>query len=77
MTPQEVFDYKTSWLMSRQYYTITAHSDLFRDCLRWCRDNVSRHKWSYSEYTDVWEHTFYFEEEQTALAFDAWLDTHK
>jgi hypothetical protein len=72
MTPQEIFDYKTVWLQ-KGGYPVKIHSDLDIEGKYWCRQNVERHKWSFTSYTDIYEHTFIFEEEETAKKFEDWL----
>lgn len=74
MTPQEISDYKLKWSPG---YQVGVHSDLDVDCKQWCRKNLQRQEWSMETYTDVYEHTFRFENEETAkqfsVQFKEWL----
>ena len=67
MTPQEQHDYKLKWLPG---YPVRLHSDLDVQGKTWCKRNVERHQWSFTTYTNVYEHTFYFELEEHARLFE-------
>lgn len=60
MTPQEIFDYKTTWLKGCRNIS-TFHTDLKYDAKAWCKANLKQHQWSFCEFTDVYEHSIYFE----------------
>lgn len=66
MTPQEQHDYKLKWLPG---YPVRLHSDLDVQGKTWCKRNVERHQWSFTTYTNVYEHTFHFELEEHANEF--------
>jgi len=66
-TPQEITDYKNSW---RPGYAVTLHSDLDTQGKDWCRKNLERWQWSFTSYTDVYEHTFCFEHKHDANVFE-------
>lgn len=66
MTPQEIFEYKNRW---KPGYTVSVHSDRDIECKEWCRRNLMRWEWSMEVYTDVYEHTFYFEKPALATLF--------
>jgi hypothetical protein len=66
MTPQEQADYKNNW---KPGFTVRLHSDLNVQGKTWCKRNLERHQWSFTTYTDVYEHTFHFELEEHALEF--------
>ena len=66
MTPQEQHDHKLKWLPG---YPVRLHSDLDNLGKAWCRKNIERHQWSFTIYTNVYEHTFHFELEEHATAF--------
>jgi hypothetical protein len=66
MTPQEQHDYKLKWLPG---YPVRLHSDLDVQGKTWCKRNIERHQWSFTTYTNVYEHTFYFELEEHAKLF--------
>lgn len=67
MTPQEIFDHKLKWIGTA--FNVEAHSDIFYECIAWCKKNCEQHQWSYSKYTDVYAHTFNFELKEHALDF--------
>jgi len=66
MTPIEVFEYKNKW---KPGFSIRLHSDLVNEGKTWCRKNMARHEWSMTEWTNVYEHTFHFENENNAKQF--------
>ena len=66
MTPQEQHDHKLKWLPG---YPVRLHSDLDIRGKTWCKRNVERHQWSFTTYTNVYEHTFHFELEEHAEQF--------
>jgi hypothetical protein len=66
MTPQEIDEYKRSW---KPGFTVRLHSDLDNLGKAWCRKSIQRHQWSFTSFTNVYEHTFHFELEEYALAF--------
>ena len=67
MTPQEIFEYKLRWKPNA--FTVRLHSDLTDRGKTWCRRHLDRWQWSFESYTDVYEHTFYFEHEMDAVEF--------
>jgi len=79
MTPQEIFEYKNKWKPNS--YQVDVHSDLDVQCKAWCRGNLNRWEWSMDTYTDVYSHSFYFEEEQAsaefARKFEKWINVGK
>ena len=78
MTPLEISEYKMRW---KPGFQVDVHSDLDVQCKAWCRGNLNRWEWSMDTYTDVYSHSFYFEEEQTAAEFTRkfqdWVDKGK
>jgi len=75
MTPQETFEYKRGW--KPRAYQVDIHSDLDIQCKDWCRKHLERHQWSMETYTDVYQHSFYFENDlhgkQFAQEFREWI----
>lgn len=67
-TPQAISDYKQSW-MSRAAWPVRLHSDLDVQGKDWCRRNMERWQWSFKKYTNVYEHTFFFEHKCDAEEF--------
>lgn len=68
MTPLEISEYKRKWI-AQGGNPIRIHSDLDVKCKAWCRKNLERHQWSMTSYTNVYEHTFYFEDTNTSQQF--------
>lgn len=69
MTPQEIFEYKNKWLTNGGH-CVRIHSDLDIEGKNWCRKNLERHQWSFEKYTDVYEHTFCFEDLKASQLFE-------
>jgi hypothetical protein len=77
MTPQEIHDYKTRWLI-KNGNPVKIHSDLDVEGKFWCRRNLERHQWSMTTWTDIYEHTFFFEDPIAAqnfeIEFNIWIN---
>tara|TARA_R110000796_G_scaffold17427_2_gene53660 strand:+ start:612 stop:848 length:237 start_codon:yes stop_codon:yes gene_type:complete len=69
MTPQEINEYKLRWMGSSPY-SVRLHSDLDTQGKTWCRRNLERHQWKMNTWTNVYEHTFYFEHQDDSLIFE-------
>lgn len=67
MTPQEIVDYKMRWLPG---HSVRLHSDLDIAGKDWCRRTLEQHQWSFAKYTNVYEHTFCFEDIRVAQNFE-------
>jgi len=70
MTPLEISEYKQRWLSKEETYSVRLHSDLHIDGKYWCRKYLERHQWSMNTWTNVYEHTFYFEDNTQAKRFE-------
>ena len=70
MTPQEISDYKKRWMSKEETFFVRLHSDLDWQGKTWCRRNLERQQWKMNSWTDVYEHTFFFETEEHALQFE-------
>ena len=70
MTPQEIAEYKQRWMSTGNINPVRLHSDLDTQGKTWCRRNLERHQWSMTTWTDVYEHTFFFENKEHALQFE-------
>jgi hypothetical protein len=66
MTPQEIADYKQSWMPG---YAVRLHSDLSDAGKTWCRRQLDRKEWSFKPWTYNYEHTFHFENITVAQNF--------
>ena len=66
-TPQEISDYKSNW--KPLGFQVRLHSDLDVKGKDWCRRHLERWQWTMDTYTNVYEHTFYFEYEEDANEF--------
>ena len=69
MTPLEISEYKQRWMARGTCYPVRLHSDLADKGKTWCRKNLERHQWSVTIWTDVYEHTFFFEYKHDADEF--------
>jgi hypothetical protein len=69
MTPIEIFEYKQKWKPSG--YNVRLHSDLKSEGVDYCKVQMMAHQWFITEYTDVYEHTFSFENKLDANSFAA------
>ena len=69
MTPQDIAEYKQRWMSTGNNNPVRLHSDLDTQGKTWCRRNLERHQWKMNTWTDVYEHTFFFESEQHAELF--------
>jgi hypothetical protein len=67
MTPAEIFEYKQRW---KPGYTIRLHSDIVDRGKTFCKKLCERHQWSVTTWTNVYEHTFHFEDESVAKKFE-------
>lgn len=67
MTPQETADYKMRWMPG---HAVRLHSDLDVQGKAWCRRTLERHQWAFKPWTDVYEHTFHFEDLRAAQNFE-------
>jgi hypothetical protein len=70
MTPQEIADYKQQWMSTGDNNPVRLHSDLDTQGKTWCRRNLERQQWSMTTWTDVYEHTFFFEDIRAAQNFE-------
>jgi hypothetical protein len=67
MAPIDIFEYKNRWKPNG--YSVRLHSDLDWQGKDWCRKNLQRWQWSMTSWTNSYEHTFLFEDEQHAIEF--------
>ena len=70
MTPQEIADYKQQWMSTGDNNPVRLHSDLDTQGKAWCRRQLERQQWSMTTWTDVYEHTFFFEDIRAAQNFE-------
>ena len=74
MTPVEIFEYKMRW-MKETPHSVRLHSDLDTQGKSWCRRHLERHQWVMHSWTNNYEHTFHFEQEESAKLFEQqWTD---
>lgn len=71
MTPQDQWTYKFGWIPKA--YQVSFHSDLLHRALRWLRANVPTHQWHLHEWTNVYEHTVWFELYDDKQQFEAYF----
>jgi len=70
MTPQDIAEYKQRWMSTGNNNPVRLHSDLDTQGKTWCRRNLERQQWSMATWTDVYEHTFFFENADHAKLFE-------
>ena len=70
MTPQEIADYKQQWMSTGDNNPVRHHSDHDTQGKTWCRRQLERQQWSMTTWTDVYEHTFFFEDIRAAQNFE-------
>lgn len=66
--PIEIFEYKQRWRRNGGY-SVRLHSDLRGNGKDWCKTQLNREQWDFSQYTDNYEDTFHFEYKQDAASF--------
>ena len=67
MTPLEIHDYKLSW---RPGYSVRIHSDIEGRAKSWAKRQLEKHQWYIMKWTNVYEHTFHFEDIRAAQNFE-------
>jgi len=67
MTPQQITEHKRQW---RPGYAVRLHSDLETRGKDWCKRQCSQEEWHFLKYTNVYEHTFQFENIMAAQNFE-------
>jgi len=68
MIPIEIFEYKQRWQRAGGY-AVRLHSDLRSQSKEYCKIQLMKQQWDFSQYTDNYEDTFHFEYKQDADAF--------
>jgi len=68
MIPIEIFEYKQRWQRAGGY-AVRLHSDLRSQGKDYCKIQLMKQQWDFSQYTDNYEDTFHFEYKQDADAF--------
>jgi len=69
MTPQEITEYKQKWMSSGKSISVPFHSDKKLEATQFCRENFEQKDCWLRKYTDVYEHTMFFEKEDLAEKF--------
>ena len=67
MTPQQIDDYKRHWMPG---HPVRLHSDLETQGKEWCKRQCSKQEWHFNKWTNVYEHTFLFENAMAAQNFE-------
>mgnify|MGYP006932100253 FL=1 len=70
MTPLEIFEYKNRW---KPGYVVTVHSDLEDRCIEYCKETLDITRWAMERFTDVYAHSFMFENKEDAKSFEQWF----
>jgi len=71
MLPQEISEYKQKWM--KNPYSIAFHSDKISEVKEWCKKNLKQQQWKLSKYTNVYEHTIFFEKEESLILFKKYI----
>ena len=50
-------------------FSVAIHSDHEHEAKAWCRKNLKQHQWLMKNYSDVYEHMFWFETNKDAQDF--------
>lgn len=66
MTPQQIFDYRNSWLPG---YDVVIHSDIGSQASDWCKANLRKEQWQLIKWVDVYAHSMRFETKEVADQF--------
>lgn len=72
MTPQEIFEYKQQW--KSKGIPVTYHSDYQLRASNWLKKNIQHHQYIKQIYTDVYQHTALFQDQQDADKFKQWIN---
>lgn len=67
MTPQQIVDYKRKWMPG---IVVTLHSDLESVGKDWCKKQCEKYEWHFKSYTDIYQHSFMFENIKAAQNFE-------
>lgn len=67
MTPQQIDDHKRQWMPG---YVVRLHSDLESLGKDWCKSNCRPEEWNFRQWTNIYEHTFQFENIMAAQNFE-------
>ena len=68
-TPLEIFEYKSKHCI----FGVTIEETADTAAKDWCKENLERHQWSFVRYTDVYQHTIFFEQESQAADFEKFM----
>jgi hypothetical protein len=69
MTPLEISEYKNRWMASGANWRVSVHSDLADRAKAWCKQHLDKQSWHIVQWTDVYAHTFYFEDQLQSQNF--------
>ena len=68
VTPQEIFEYKHTWLRNAHISPIGEWSEY--PAKQWCRKNLEQKDWHFISYTAVYEHSIAFRLEEDQKKFE-------
>lgn len=72
MLPLEIVDYKTKWL-KKCVNIVKIDEDFEFDAKQWCKTNLLQYQWDFTKYTDVYEHSIYFETNEMKTKFEGFI----
>lgn len=67
LTPQQITSYKHRWLPG---YMVELHSDLESRGKEWCKRQCLKEEWQFKSWSDIYYHTFCFENIKAAQNFE-------
>jgi hypothetical protein len=75
LTPQQIADHKQQW-MSQQSCAVQLHSDHRSLGKSWCKEFLMKQQYVLREYTNVYEDTWFFENQSDADNFTACIKNY-
>ena len=75
LTPQQITDHKQKW-MSRQACVVELHSDYRSLGKSWCKEFLMKHQYVLRKNTNVYEDTWFFENQDDADNFTACIKNY-
>jgi hypothetical protein len=73
MTPVEIFEHKQKWMASGSNNPVPFHSDYRFLAKHWCKTKLEQSEWLHREYTDVYEDTIFFENQENVKKIQNYL----
>lgn len=71
-TPQDIFEYKQRW-MNNGGFCLPVDEFLDFKGIMWCKQHLEPHQWGWKKWTNVYEHTFCFEDKDVRDKFERYM----